>query len=104
MNCCMWQWGPPPSSSRGPPNQGSSARSTLPHLLSRAQDWHAAATQAGNAVLTVNPHLLIIVERNLNGPEREWRGFSRRPSRWGHWVQGFLLTYRELVQVGSSSI
>eukprot|EP00913_Durusdinium_trenchii_P000464 g424.t1 len=23
-------------------------------------DWHAAATQAGNAVLTVNPHLLII--------------------------------------------
>ncbi|CAK9018804.1 Hypothetical protein SCF082_LOCUS14239 [Durusdinium trenchii] len=37
-------------------------------------DWHAAATQAGNAVLTVNPHLLIIVERNLNGPEREWRG------------------------------
>ncbi|CAK9029247.1 unnamed protein product [Durusdinium trenchii] len=24
-------------------------------------DWHAAATQAGNAVLTVNPHLLIIV-------------------------------------------
>ncbi|CAK9019073.1 4-beta-glucanase E1) (Endocellulase E1) [Durusdinium trenchii] len=37
------------------------------------------ASTAGNAVLTVNPHLLIIVERNLNGPEREWRGFSRLP-------------------------
>ncbi|MBG6190745.1 endoglucanase [Arthrobacter sp. CAN_A212] len=27
-----------------------------------AQDWHAAATRAGNAVLAVNPKLLVIVE------------------------------------------
>ena len=28
-------------------------------------DWQAAATRAGNAILEVNPHLLIIVERGM---------------------------------------
>ncbi len=40
---------------------------------SAATDWHAAATRAGNAVLAVNPNLLVIVEgigyaSDLHGP------------------------------------
>lgn len=48
------------------------------------EDWHAAATEAGNAVLTVNPELLIIVGglsygKDLTGVFRlclEWIGIK----------------------------
>lgn len=42
-----------------------------------ATDWQAAATRAGNAVLAVNPGLLIVVEgieRQSNGPSTWWGG------------------------------
>ncbi|MDF2554737.1 MAG: glycosyl hydrolase family 5, partial [Microbacterium sp.] len=42
-----------------------------------ARDWRAAATRAGNAVLEVNPHLLIIVggvERQPDGTMTWWGG------------------------------
>jgi endoglucanase len=42
-----------------------------------ARDWRAAATRAGNAVLAVNPHLLIIiegVERQNDGSSTWWGG------------------------------
>ncbi|GAA3037906.1 cellulase family glycosylhydrolase [Microbacterium dextranolyticum] len=41
-----------------------------------ARDWRAAATRAGNAVLAVNPHLLIVVE----GVERQGDGST---TWWG---------------------
>jgi len=46
-----------------------------------ARDWSAAATRAGNAVLAVNPHLLIIVE----GVEREADGST---TWWGGGLRG----------------
>ncbi|WP_259678357.1 cellulase family glycosylhydrolase [Arthrobacter oryzae] len=42
-----------------------------------ATDWHAAATRAGNAVLAVNPNLLILVEgieNQGNGTSTWWGG------------------------------
>ncbi|MGR9993488.1 glycoside hydrolase family 5 protein, partial [Escherichia coli] len=42
-----------------------------------ARDWRAAATRAGNAVLAVNPRLLIIVEgveRQNDGSSTWWGG------------------------------
>lgn len=46
-----------------------------------ARDWRAAATRAGNAVLEVNPNLLVIVE----GVERQPDGSS---TWWGGGLQG----------------
>ena len=55
-----------------------------------ARDWAAAATRAGNAVLAVNPHLLIVVEgveRQSDGSTTWWGGGladvrAPRRSRW----------------------
>ncbi|MDT3346229.1 glycoside hydrolase family 5 protein [Microbacterium aquilitoris] len=52
----------------------------------RSRDWQAAAVRAGNAVLDVNPHLLVIVEGVQNGPDGSatwWggnlRGVAKKP-------------------------
>lgn len=50
-----------------------------PAGCSAANDWHAAATRAGNAVLAINPNLLIIVEGNdrYNNSFTWWGGMLR---------------------------
>jgi len=50
-----------------------------PAGCSAANDWHAAATRAGNAILAINPNLLIIVEGNdhYNNAFTWWGGMLR---------------------------
>jgi endoglucanase len=56
-----------------------------PAGCSSANDWHAAATRAGNAILAINPNLLILVEGNdhYNNAFTWWggmlRGVANRP-------------------------
>jgi len=56
-----------------------------PAGCSAANDWHAAATRAGNAILAINPNLLIVVEGNdhYNNSFTWWggmlRGVANRP-------------------------
>jgi endoglucanase len=56
-----------------------------PAGCSSANDWHAAATRAGNAILAINPNLLIVVEGNdhYNNAFTWWggmlRGVANRP-------------------------
>src|SRR5262245_36681162 len=50
-----------------------------PAGCSAANDWHAAATRAGNAILAINPNLLIVVEGNdhYNNSFTWWGGMLR---------------------------
>jgi endoglucanase len=50
-----------------------------PAGCSSANDWHAAATRAGNAILAINPNLLIVVEGNdhYNNAFTWWGGMLR---------------------------
>ena len=50
-----------------------------PAGCSSANDWHAAATRAGNAILAINPNLLIFVEGNdrYNNSFTWWGGMLR---------------------------
>jgi len=50
-----------------------------PAGCSSANDWHAAATRAGNAILAINPNLLIVVEGNdhYNNSFTWWGGMLR---------------------------
>jgi endoglucanase len=50
-----------------------------PSGCSSANDWHAAATRAGNAILAINPNLLIVVEGNdhYNNAFTWWGGMLR---------------------------
>ena len=50
-----------------------------PAGCSSANDWHAAATRAGNAILAINPSLLIVVEGNdhYNNSFTWWGGMLR---------------------------
>ncbi len=50
-----------------------------PAGCSSANDWHAAATRAGNAILAINPSLLIFVEGNdhYNNAFTWWGGMLR---------------------------
>ena len=56
-----------------------------PAGCSAANDWHAAATRAGNAILAINPNLLIVVEGHdrYNNSFTWWggmlRGVANRP-------------------------
>ena len=50
-----------------------------PAGCSSANDWHAAATRAGNAILAINPNLLIVVEGHdrYNNSFTWWGGMLR---------------------------
>jgi len=50
-----------------------------PAGCSAANDWHAAATRAGNAILAINPNLLIVVEGHdrYNNSFTWWGGMLR---------------------------